>query len=413
MNQTQKRLSIINLAISITDIETIQLQLSKLRLLRADPRIRKIIDALESESYAQAQIMIQEYIDNPVQEVHQRIPEGETKPTYTKRERDLIKQFDLFISEGSGEKEREIVDIDQYLQSSPLSSRTDAKPDLDKLLEMDEQASRKRDEHISCQEDLLLTTENSPAETPLQKTDQHNEDLLKEEEERTIPDEIPGREHIEARTQEEEQTPEAETDTLSQNEAGLSGAQGFSDKTNSAPENDTRYRPIFSIEQQFHDLAQKYPLLVRSAHPFESVKQWIEQVRDEHGYTKNDVENIVMKALKLAEEDSPSLRAEAAELLLLSGLTEDEFGQLILAREFFKGRFLERNISEAFRRIEYLATREYPEAICDLAQFYEHGIGTGKNKKKAKALYQKAMHLGIKRAAMHFERLNKGGLFSL
>ena len=410
MNQTQKRLSIINLAISITDIETIQLQLSKLRLLRADPRIRKIIDALESESYAQAQIMIQGYIDNPVQEVHQRIPGEETKQAYSKKELDLIKQFDLFIAEGSGDKEKEIVDIDQYLQSSTLSSRTDAKPDLDKLLEMDEKASRKRDEHISCQEDLLLSTEDLPAETPLQKTDQRSEDLLK----RTIPDEIAGRERIETRTpvEEPETETETETETLSHNEAGLSGTQEFSDETNSAQENDTRYRPIFSIEQQFHDLSQKYPLLARSAHPFESVKQWIEQVRDEHGYTKNDVENIVMKALKLAGEDSPSLRAEAGELLLLSGLTEDEFGQLILAREFFKGRLFEKNISEAFKRIEYLATREYPEAICDLAQFYEHGIGTAKNRKRAKALYQKAMHLGIKRAAMHFERLNKGGLFS-
>ncbi|MGC9351725.1 MAG: hypothetical protein ACP5D3_07025, partial [Sulfurovum sp.] len=66
-----------------------------------------------------------------------------------------------------------------------------------------------------------------------------------------------------------------------------------------------------------------------------------------------------------------------------------------------------------FHRIEQLAKAEYPEAICDLAQFYEHGIGTKKNKKNAKSLYKKAMHFGIKRAQKHYERLNKeGGLFS-
>ncbi|MDD2450915.1 MAG: hypothetical protein PHU67_03255 [Sulfurovum sp.] len=402
MNQTQKRLSIINLAISITDIETIQLQISKLRLLRADPRIRKIIDALESESYAQAQIMIQEYIDNPVQEVHQRIPGEETKQAYSKKELDLIKQFDLFVTDQSGKKKKEIADIDQYLQNNTPSSKKHSEPDLDSLLEIDEREPRKRDMHSTCEDNLLLDTDKPPAEVPLQKTDEGKEDLLKEENRRTMPAEHPSDTLTEETTAEEEHLHQTETESAFEK----------TETTTGTPEDDTRYRPIFSIEQQFHELSKKYPLFAGSTHPFESVKQWIAQIRDERGYTKGDVEKMVVKALKLAEEDSPSLRAEAAELLLLSGLTEDEFGQLALAREFFKGRFLERNISEALKRITYLAEKEYPEAICDLAQFYEHGIGTAKNKKKAKALYQKAMHFGIKRARMHFERLNKGGLFS-
>ena len=57
---------------------------------------------------------------------------------------------------------------------------------------------------------------------------------------------------------------------------------------------------------------------------------------------------------------------------------------------------------------------DYPEAICDLAQFYENGIGINKDKKKAEALYKDAVDLGIKRAISHYERIKKqnSGLFS-
>ena len=58
MNQTKKRLSIINLAISITDLETIQLQILKLRLLMTDDKIQEIITALQDENYAHAQSLI-------------------------------------------------------------------------------------------------------------------------------------------------------------------------------------------------------------------------------------------------------------------------------------------------------------------------------------------------------------------
>ena len=54
---------------------------------------------------------------------------------------------------------------------------------------------------------------------------------------------------------------------------------------------------------------------------------------------------------------------------------------------------------------------DYPEALCDLGQFYENGIGTKKDKKRAEHLYKDAMDFGIKRAKTHFERLkqqNKG-----
>ena len=50
---------------------------------------------------------------------------------------------------------------------------------------------------------------------------------------------------------------------------------------------------------------------------------------------------------------------------------------------------------------------DYPEALCDIAQFYEHGIGVSRNKKKAEQFYKEAMDFGIKRAEKHYNRLKK------
>ena len=58
-----------------------------------------------------------------------------------------------------------------------------------------------------------------------------------------------------------------------------------------------------------------------------------------------------------------------------------------------------------------LANDEYPEALCDLAQFYEYGIGTEENSKEAKKLYKRAMELGVSRAEAHFKKLKKGFFF--
>jgi TPR repeat protein len=87
----------------------------------------------------------------------------------------------------------------------------------------------------------------------------------------------------------------------------------------------------------------------------------------------------------------------------------------MLARALYKGEILQKNLPESFTLINRLAMDDdYPEAICDLAQFYDKGIGIDKDKKKAEELYKEAMELGIKRAIGHYERVRKqnSGLFS-
>ncbi|UFH59953.1 tetratricopeptide repeat protein [Sulfurovum mangrovi] len=420
MNQTQKRLSIIKLAISMTDIETIQQQISKLRLLKEDLQIQKIIDALESESYAQAQNLIQAYIDAPIQEVHQRVSNGKQEESYSRREQELIDQFDLFITDNHSEEKSEIVDINQYLKRSRVASNEKKDPsevDFDKLLEMDESEPMETEVPLSSHGEATVSESDKEPQEPLPITDTTSEDTFLAEEVITAPlqDESFSEETTEESLspQEEESETTAETVTAQEKETVPSKTEDISGDTVDREDDQTQYRPIFSIREQFHDASEKYPPVTSTTQLYDSVEQWIDQISDEHGYKKTDVEKTVIEALKLAEEAIDSKGAEAAELLLLSGLTEDAFGQLILARELFKGRLFEKNIAEAFERIEQLAEKEYPEAICDLAQFYEHGIGTQKNRKKAKALYKEAMQLGIKRAQKHFERLNKErGLFS-
>jgi len=103
MNQTKKRLSIIKIAISITDIETIQLQILKLGLLKTDEKIQKIITVLQAENYAQAQGLITTYIETPTEKVLQRSSQ-EKKQTLTKDEQSTIDEFQLFVTpEGNGE----------------------------------------------------------------------------------------------------------------------------------------------------------------------------------------------------------------------------------------------------------------------------------------------------------------------
>ena len=101
---------------------------------------------MEAESYTLSQALIQEYIDNPIEEGHQRVPEENKKCTYTAREQALIDQFDLFVIDDNQDKEDQIIDIDQYLKRTAASCKKPSGPDLDRLLEMDEKP-RKREKN--------------------------------------------------------------------------------------------------------------------------------------------------------------------------------------------------------------------------------------------------------------------------
>jgi hypothetical protein len=164
------------------------------------------------------------------------------------------------------------------------------------------------------------------------------------------------------------------------------------------------YKPIPYIDQKFKNMLIQYPPAEKTNENFHSVDTWLTKISCE-GYTEEEIEEIIIFIQQLEEEKKS---AEAAQLLLITAATESKYAQFMLARSLFKGDLLEKNLPEAFTLINRLAMDDdYAEAICDLGQLYEYGIGIDKDMVRAEELYKEAMELGIQRAAAHYKRVHQ------
>jgi len=168
-------------------------------------------------------------------------------------------------------------------------------------------------------------------------------------------------------------------------------------------EKGTKYEAISYIDQKLRNMLNQYPQIEETPECFESEERLLYKISLE-GYTEKDIEDVVKDIKRLKSEGNI---AEASHLLLTIATTESLYAQFILARELYQGTVLVRDLPEAFTQINYLATENYPEAVCDLAQFYEHGIGIKKDRKRALGLYAEAEDLGVKRAGEHYNRLDE------
>jgi len=423
MNQTKKRLSIINLAISITDIETIQLQILQLGPLRTDEKIQEIITALKSENYIQAQGLITTYIETPSNEILQRTVQKEQEKR-TVQDNNTIDEFNLFSTDEENEEKSEIkiLDFDDMLSFS--EDVVEEKPkkiqkniDFDSLLNIDKDdilphnieldinhsasntfwdnfekptidtSEVERDTFFDIEESVSKATEEESIEELYREKkfqeEEHLEDLYQETE------------HIETFEEEIKEELEALKPQKKENILELEA---------------TKYKAIPYIDQKFKNMHVQYPPVQETLEIFPSVNAWLLQISNE-GYSEEEVEAMIKQIDSLGLEH----KEEAAQLLLITAATESKYAKFRLARTLYKGEILQKNLAESFTLINRLATNDdYPEAICDLAQFYEYGIGIDKDKKKAETLYAEAMNSGIKRATDHYERIKKQnrGLFS-
>ncbi|SFV61568.1 hypothetical protein MNB_SV-3-1085 [hydrothermal vent metagenome] len=380
MNQTKKRLNIINLAISITDIETIQLQILKLSPLKTDKRIQKIVSLLQAENYAQAQKFISEYIDTPIDEILQRT--SQKKPTtITEENQALIDEFQLFVNTSDSSASQQSIKPD--IQKDTPYSLYDTKPkqtiDFDALLNLDKEEVLPNNITINLSENFSeadklkesLPTEDIPRDTFFD-TPEKDKEISMEEVSKSIPETIP------------EDTPLKEIKSTTQ-------------------QIPSHYPAIPYISQKFADMKKSYPPIQISHEKFDSVENFLSRIA-QNGYSETEMEEMITFIQKLTRS---SKFAEASELLLLCGATESKFAQFMFARALFTGSLLRKNINESFSLIHALAMDNYPEALCDLAQFYEHGIGTQKDIIKAERLYKEASDFGIRRAEKHYNRLKK------
>ena len=488
MNQTKKRLSIINLAISITDIETIQLQILKLRLLKTDEKIQEIVETLQAENYAQAQALIKTYIETPNNIILQRTFQKE-KERQEAKEKEIIEEFDLFTVPSEEEpSEIKTIDLDDMLamekerieSPTPLTEKDDHNFDallnmssediMPDNIEIDLTTSDKNDFWKSDEEieenpvekdtffDTFSTTENINEEreedttnTDFTQVPVPENEAIEEETKNEVPTfdntenaeydietlikPLPDTEPEEIVVKEEtpasndtEETPtpiipmdesmekEIDEDEIDKQESFFTQnteetlapltpnsveTKVKSEETSETAKETIQYKAIPYIDKKFLNMQVQYPSNETLSESFPSVSAWISKISQE-GYSEEEVEKI-LEYIESCQSKNPS---EAAQLLLITAATESKYAQFQLARALFKGELLQKNLPEAFTIINRLAVNDdYPEAICDLAQFYEYGVGIEKDKDKALDLYEEAMNLGIKRATQHFERL--------
>lgn len=384
MNQTKKRLSIINLAISINDIETIQLQVLKLSLLKTDTEIQEILETLQANNYAQAQGLIASYIKRPKEDVIQRSVQ---EPAISPEDQAIIDEFDLFVLPKKMKKKKkklrsiEAVDVDSFLDISVDDVLTETTPNHDNKISK---------ETFFEEETPLMDTTHVPKDTFFDNIEAV--EITKQEQPIIEEVPIPIQEEIEIHKVASilDDTVPLETEETIQEEVSEE-ALSFG------------YPPILHLEQKIISMKNLYPAIENKYEQFPTVEALMHKLIHEH-YSEKEIEETLMYAMKLIEQEAI---LEATQLILVCAGTESKFAQFILGRELYKGSIFQKNTTEAFNLIQALALNDYPEALCDLGQFYEYGIGTSKNKKKAEELYKGSMELGIYRAKTHYERLKK------
>ncbi|SFZ98332.1 hypothetical protein MNB_SV-5-696 [hydrothermal vent metagenome] len=424
MNQTKKRLSIINLAISISDTETIQLQILKLSLLQTDKNIQEILLMLKNKNYAQAQGLISKYIETPNKEILQRTFQEEQKRK-NREEESIIDEFDLFETNSRKDKKINTLNLDDMLAMENSSHESDMMQepvqvlDLDDMMEFEKQNIQTQEHETANFDSLLSVSSDEILKDNINIDISHNssnefweedkEEVVMETQEiqkDTFFDEMP----IAQQEATDETTEEVSNETIKKVHKKEKSINVHNDLTELKPTDKNKnevevvkYNSITYIDQKFKNMQTQYPIIEDSGKRFKSVESWLLKISND-GYTEGEIEEIIQYIDKIKLDN----KEEAAKLLLISAATESKYAQFRLARALYAGEILEKNPAEAFTLINRLAVNDdYPEAICDLAQFYEHGIGIAKDKEKAELLYGEAMNAGIKRATDHYTRLKK------
>jgi len=396
MNQTKKRLNIIKLAISITDIETIQLQILKLTPIKTDANIQEILTVLQAGNYAQAQALISNYIDNAPDEILQRTSQTKEE-VMSDEDQAIIDEFQLFVTPTTSKTEVAEVDINDYPSIQPKIKKEKHSIDFDSLLNLDA-------------DDVLKDNIN----IDLSYTDKEEKDsFFKNDSEETFQsllDETPikrdtffeGIEKLPKELEEEQQ--------VILDEKTINNDKEHHEEKNISPKPMSKevitpkeYKAIPYISQKFISMKKQYPPIQKTYEKFDTVESLLTKIADK-GYTEAEIEEMITYIYKLMEKAEYT---EAAQLLLVCAATESKFAQFMLARELYTGSVLTKNIPEAFTLINTLAVDDYPEALCDIGQFYENGIGTSPDLMKAEAFYKEAVNMGIQRAKKHYTRLKK------
>jgi len=206
---------------------------------------------------------------------------------------------------------------------------------------------------------------------------------------------------------EEEKTIVKEELTLNSVNKGESKLSKEKKLENEKKDSEIIYSPIPHIEQKFRQAFILYPPIKENDIWVEEVVKFLKHIA-KNSFTERDVKILLDEYDFFLEKKDI---AKASQVLLLAASTESKHAQFILARELFSGKILVRDLKKSFELMKSLANVFYPDAVCDLAQFYEYGIGVPKDKTIAIKLYEKAFQLGVERATRHITRLKESNSF--
>jgi hypothetical protein len=411
MEEITTRFEIIRLAVNLGDFRTIDLQCEKLRSLSLDEKLNEIIDLLESRNYRQALYEMKHYARNLEDDFFsaRQTAAPVSKPPRKAPARDL----GLFAAEEPEEKsEEQVLDVEDILRMSrkrevPPTAEYRPAPEFAAEPESEAKSSAAEEPEGERTDESSEASGLTPADHPVEEPETPE----------VTPDDVPVADGMQESTvefREEEWLPEEEDDE-EREEPEIMGAELRENQTISLSESGeeegtTRHPPISYISQKFRNMIHQFPPVDQEGEIPEEVERMQKKISSE-GYTEEEIEAFLRHYQEYKEEGK---RTEAAMILLLAAATESKFAQFLLARELFRGEIIEEDHAEAFTQINTLADQNFAEAICDLGQFYEHGIGIGKDRQMALLLYEEAAEMGIARAQKHFERLkNSRGLKGL
>ncbi len=383
MNQIKKRLEIIKLAIFMTDAETIKLQLLKLEPFEDDKKINEIISLLRQKQYGQAQALIDLYNEEDIKSIYE-------DPTLQPKE-DSTEEIGQTLSLSSPQDDEFQIFKNHHARISPQPNINDSH------------------NTYSTKQYAFANINFDPSDDKIQKDkdkktiDTYESNLIQE-----IQDDIDDQlispikgNDMDTQTY---KINDLENNTKQQDEQDKAI---LTEKTK--PHNTKQYPAIPDIVDKIQQISTN--CLDKEVCVFnKSVNSWIDHIA-KIGYTDKGIFNMLTYMQKLKNLKNHD---EASQLAIVFGATNSNFGNLIFARELYKGELFNKNDNKAFELIKELASKNYAEALCDLGQFYEHGVGTQKDTKRAEYCYKQAMELDLERAKnlYHKMRKNKKGFFS-
>ena len=404
-----KRLEIVKLAVEINDNDVVALQAVNLNSTNRQELV-EIATLLNKGNYKQALYLIKKYLENSNidfdLEDGQKILNIEDMLKMSPIAKETIREFkrsgyskeDLEAFAKNIQvppmQEYDKVDVDEYIQENVLQNsdkNLNEESNVNKDLQPSTQPTNTQEEEISKSEDSFKDIDSN---TPL---DEISKEVLKDDSKKKRTKVLSSYKTLRAKfgkKDKKEKVEEKKIESPKENRVKTEEEQ-------TATEN--IYPPIAHLTEKYREYFVLYPPVKESEIWLEDIALTINKLSN-NSYTDKDIEKIYKEYeyyLNLGE------LAKAAQFLLLLAATDSTYARFILARELFKGKVLKRDIQKSYALMVELAKKGYPNAICDLGQFYEYGIIVNEDKKRALKLYEKAFELGVNRATKHINRIKE------